>query len=852
MASKNEHFGELEYCFNQYFSKYIAPIITKDYKYYKHKQSEELQKAYNAVPDNAGSGSPMQGFVRAHTANVIALNNGAWSKKNLDDFLGGVSKKIENNPILLKDWAVITDKYEKALIAKLGVEKFNKLGEELGEENGMDFYNPAYYYAFLRLEELKREHLARLDMPKSSSEYLLKKSVDTSIFASIMNRSLRGRGLTAEEDNHLVRQEKLYQPSTGEKVGGIALGTMIDAPGFVGTGTILSSSAKAGAKGLSNVATKVGLEKTGSWLGQTAAAKGTTHFGKEIGTEIGFGTGFNILLSTNSDLDAAKKAYSERVFGESSTIENHQKAGRNYRKSGTEYISNVNNGLVKNIKPGKITTIDKSVSIEKGQLLTAANGKSSKLLNAISSRLHLQGIYFKNQTPIPAWMLQKSAKECRALAATFFSAAKNTAEIGAKVCKIGGKNMSLSQVAQRAFDYARAAVEIEKRKQPTQAKQSSKVVKYSNNTSQAKQETPMQSKQVVKQQKQEKEQSPKHATSNKVTQFAKQEKSVQGRSVKQEAVHSQEKKEANQAEGKEPKKKKKETNKQESKQSKAKETNKEASSEEKQNQKQEKKDTSKKETKETSKPNNSSSQQGTAKKESVAQPSSTNTPQQPKSQTQNMATPTQPMNTNQQAPQTASVPNMSQNKGWTKYLDNTGLNGFSDISKDLGYVFAMLPDMLIGMFTGRNMNFTIDKNILPLASIAVGLFTKNPLLKLMFMGFGGANLLNNAGHDLLGTNKPKEVAKNYKQYADEALDPRMKNVYLRGRSLIADIDNRPVVINISDKVIDAFEKKAIPLNTLANAVLRKYDESRAVASSSYDRNLAEVEQQDKQQAYGLK
>ena len=38
--------------------------------------------------------------------------------------------------------------------------------------------------------------------------------------------------------------------------------------------------------------------------------------------------------------------------------------------------------------------------------------------------------------------------------------------------------------------------------------------------------------------------------------------------------------------------------------------------------------------------------------------------------------------------------------------------------------------------------------------------------------------------------------------------------------MIADIDNLPVVINISDQAIDAYEKKAIPLNTLANAVLR--------------------------------
>ena len=45
MARNNQHFGELEYCFNQYFSKYCAPVIAKDYRYYHRKQTEEFYKA---------------------------------------------------------------------------------------------------------------------------------------------------------------------------------------------------------------------------------------------------------------------------------------------------------------------------------------------------------------------------------------------------------------------------------------------------------------------------------------------------------------------------------------------------------------------------------------------------------------------------------------------------------------------------------------------------------------------------------------------------------------------------------------------------------------------------------------
>ena len=202
--------------------------------------------------------------------------------------------------------------------------------------------------------------------------------------------------------------------------------------------------------------------------------------------------------------------------------------------------------------------------------------------------------------------------------------------------------------------------------------------------------------------------------------------------------------------------------------------------------------------------------------------------------------------------ETSPYPNMLQTAGWGKYLDNAGLNGFSDVTKNLGYVFAMLPDMLISMFTGKSSSFTIGNNILPLAAVAAGMFSHNPLLKLMLMGFGGVNLLNNAGHEALGLSTPKATPRNYKQYADEPLNPRLNNVFMRGRSLIADIDNRPVVINISDTVVDAYEKKAIPLNTLANAVLRKYDENRSVASNTYDKSLAALESQEQQRSYGLK
>ena len=190
------------------------------------------------------------------------------------------------------------------------------------------------------------------------------------------------------------------------------------------------------------------------------------------------------------------------------------------------------------------------------------------------------------------------------------------------------------------------------------------------------------------------------------------------------------------------------------------------------------------------------------------------------------------------------VPGQQQKRevgGWGGMLDQLGLSGFSTVGKNLGYVIAMLPDLLIGMFTGKSRNLKIDDNLLPIGSIVAGLFVKNPLLKMLLIGFGGANLLNKAGHEALdirdgGQRQPMRL---YREYSDEVLDGRIKQPEVRGNTLIATIDNVPSVITINDEVADAYERGLIPLNTLSNAILRKFDEQKVALEESYDREAVQ-------------
>ena len=185
-------------------------------------------------------------------------------------------------------------------------------------------------------------------------------------------------------------------------------------------------------------------------------------------------------------------------------------------------------------------------------------------------------------------------------------------------------------------------------------------------------------------------------------------------------------------------------------------------------------------------------------------------------------------------------PQQTNQNGWSGLLSSVGLNGISDIGHNLGYVLAMLPDMLVGIFTGKTKSLGLKDNMLPLASIVAGMFVRNPILKMVLIGMGGLNLLNKAGHEALDNHNGVSYGQggnanggNYKVYDDEALNARISQPQIKGNCLIATIDKVPCTIALPDRVVDAYNQGALPLNTLANAVLAKNDQMRQMAAENY-------------------
>jgi hypothetical protein len=186
-------------------------------------------------------------------------------------------------------------------------------------------------------------------------------------------------------------------------------------------------------------------------------------------------------------------------------------------------------------------------------------------------------------------------------------------------------------------------------------------------------------------------------------------------------------------------------------------------------------------------------------------------------------------------------PQQTNQNGWSGLLSSVGLNGISDIGHNLGYVLAMLPDMLVGIFTGKTKSLGLKDNMLPLASIVAGMFVRNPILKMVLIGMGGLNLLNKTGHEALdnhngvsyGQGGNANIRGNYKVYDDETLNARISQPQIKGNCLIATIDKVPCTIALPDRVVDAYNQGALPLNTLANAVLAKNDQMRQIAAENY-------------------
>ena len=699
MAKGNNYqtYSQVDYCIRQYYSKYMASTIVQEKRLIEKNQNKEFMNALekeNNRPLWAQAADNMHGIDASYRAKAIADATGKWSKMSVDDLVNRCEQKWFKDKKFQNDYSTFVSAFYFNLVAQHGGKESKKLFEY------------AESYVQHRFQTLMIEQLAREKVPRNTASYIAKKAFSDSLIAFAMPKFGLKDGELGDKVNS--KAEAMYNPSALTKAAGYAGATLLDTAvtgGLGGAGT----AAKAALKG----ATVAGDYALRAYMGHKS--------------------------SKNWSNEEYAKGDSKTVFGDENAYKKIQDGSVKYRKGSTEFINNINSALSRKIKVAPLAISEKARQ-ESNALLVKHRGDSVKLLNNIKADFSKQCVPYKGNTNVPSWMLGKTAKQNRALASSFYALAMEMSKDQKRWIKCGGRTMSFKEVSQRAYDYARAAVAVDRHQA-----QLNKKAGFSADTQKALDDWDRNMAKIN--------------AANASTSTAKHNK-------------------------------------------------------------------------------HSSAQSSSATASSSATPPSYMQGNSPYTQ----QTQQQPGTGQQQFTNATSL----QTVGWGNALEQMGLNGFSDVSKNMGYVLAMLPDMLIGMFTGKNPDMKLDNNLMPLAAIVAGLFVKNPLLKLLLMGFGGANLLNNAGHAALNQGYAKtNKAVSYKTYSDEPLNKRITNPVMKGSSMVATIDGKPMVINISDNAVDAYERGNVPLNTLANAVLRKYDESNALASRNYELQHQEetVEQQ---------
>ena len=198
--------------------------------------------------------------------------------------------------------------------------------------------------------------------------------------------------------------------------------------------------------------------------------------------------------------------------------------------------------------------------------------------------------------------------------------------------------------------------------------------------------------------------------------------------------------------------------------------------------------------------------------------------------------------------------------GWNNLLGSMGLEGIGDTVNHLGVTLAMLPEMLLGIFTGRTKSIGMNKStMLPLAAILSGSFIRNPFLKIPLMLWGGANLVNKMGQEAMNeyrqADNSQQTGVQFKRYEDEPLNERIRNPRIEGNVIVMDIDGIPRVITLPNMTAAAYQSGALPLNTLANAILAKSDMMNNVQQNvTQDQNVSRhfEEKQEREQVRGIR
>ena len=840
LNKKDQNIAELEYCLNQYFGKHIAPVYEQGLKYVREQADKEVSDYIKANHSNTVT-NRMDDAVAYFGETVWIRTTGDWNNINFSTFSTVVGKKFANNHKLWDDLDLLTTKYREAFINKMGAAKYKSLSAEYGQYNGVP--DVAMNYVLAKLHDLTVRKFSQDNMPKSNMDYVWKKGFEDSLIKGIYNLAANPQSEFLSEIRHHGVEN--YKANTAMKLGARTVSSIIDAPLFAATGGYGTAIAATKTTAI-DVGVRSAFEEGFVDKAVNALRPGKPGFAliSPIGAVILPRLFPNLSKDETTENLTSIEAISVDIAGNKNYLDNLNNQSKGYRNKSSQNIYSINNSLRNKVSVSFNESISQSTF---SKLLNKWKGDASLARESTRKTLNMYDIAYRSTAPIPAWMNKVSEKDCIHYAARFLSYTVRMNKQGIDKLKVGSRTFTLDQIAQRAFDYANAAEKkMHSRKEQHLSVKSSqytdnkrtlkapfdyqafrnhreydilsvignrvdstrKIPSWMNNIKKQeclrlgnyfylKATTAMQHKAngatvngkwssntILMQRAMDYYNAAAYKDSISRNQKASSRAlhSSIANPGKVEVSHSSSPKKAVQHSTANPGK--------------------------------------------VEVSHSSSSKNLVQHSEDKSKQQHHNSPQpiMPSQADYYKETPTEKPVQTPLAGRSVS--------GWEGVLNKHNSNSFSDVSSNLGYVIAMLPDMLINMFTGKNQNFRMENNILPIASIFAAMFVKNPLIKMLMVGLGGASLLKSAGTEVLSYGNPNDN-KVYKKYLDEPLNSRLSEPAIKGSSLFVDIDNIPMVINISKEAAIAYRDGHLPLNTLANSVLVKYDQQKQTAETNY-------------------
>ena len=862
LNKKDQNIAELEYCLNQYFGKHIAPVYEQGLKYVKEQADKEVS---DYIKDNHSKNvtNRMDDAVAYFGETVWVRTTGDWNNINFSAFSTVVGKKFANNHKLWEDLDLLTTKYREAFIKKMGADKYKSLSAEYGQYNGVP--DVAMNYVLAKLHDLTVRKFSKDNMPKSNMDYVWKKGFEDSLLKGIYNLAANPQSEFLSEIRH--HGVESYKASNAMKLGARTVSSIIDAPLFAATGGY-GTAVAATKTTVVDVGVRSAFEEGFVDKAVNALRPGKPGFAliSPIGAVILPRLFPNLSKDETTENLTSIEAISVDIAGNKNYLDNLNNQSKGYRNKTSQNIYSINNSLRNKVSVSFNESISQSTF---SKLLNKWKGDASLARESTRKTLNMYDIAYRSTAPVPAWMNKVSEKDCIHYAARFLSYAVRMNKQGIDKIKVGNRILSLDQIAQRAFDYANAAEKkMQSRKEhnlsvkpshPTDNKRIQKppfdyqafrdhreydILSVIGNRVDSTRKIPSWMNNIKKQEclrlgnyfylkaTTAMQHKANGATVNgkwlSNTILMQRAMDYYNAAAYKDSISRNQKASSRALHSSIATPGKVEVN---------------LSSSSKKPVQHSTTNPNKVEVSHSSSPKKSV-QHSTANsgKVEVSHSSSPTKPVQhsedkSKQQHHNSPQPIMPSQaeyykeTPTEKPVQTPLAGRSVS-GWEGVLDKHNSNSFSDVSSNLGYVIAMLPDMLINMFTGKNQNFRMENNILPIASIFAAMFVKNPLIKMLMVGLGGASLLKSAGNEVLSYGNPNDN-KVYKKYLDEPLNSRLSEPAIKGSSLFVDIDNIPMVINISKEAAIAYRDGHLPLNTLANSVLVKYDQQKQTAETNY-------------------